>query len=177
MYCVYWKTLYKDGWMLKTERSIKDDLIMHDWGVKQLCLGWIVVCYVLILSLTEQCLTVGLVGLISCIREIHVSCLMESSATFLDQNTWLIACSGSGGCARERERCWCVCKSSQQFCLIEMDRMGFSPQFLLPIKRLSCSPVALTLYCIGLKRAGWLSCSHCSWQTEVVLGSDGKTGD
>lgn len=30
-------------------------------------------------------------------------------------------------------------KSSQHFCLIEMDRVG-SPQPLLPIKRLSCSP-------------------------------------
>lgn len=37
--------------------------------------------------------------------------------------------------------CLCVSmrKSSQHFCLIEMDRMG-SPQPLLPIKRLSCSP-------------------------------------
>lgn len=94
----------------------------------------------------------------------HLSCVMKWSVRFLSRiHGWLYAVALSA-CQRNKKKmvmCVCMCthKSSQQFCLIEMDRMN-SPRPLLPIKRLSCSPSVHTLCCIDLRRADWLAHLH-----------------
>lgn len=73
---------------------------------------------------------------------------------------------------RERER---VCESGQQFCVIEMDRMGHL-QPALPIKRLSCSTHTAAY---GLKLVGLFSCFApvAADRQEVVLRTDCQAGD
>lgn len=66
--------------------------------------------------------------------------------------------------------CVCVQKSSQQFCLIKMNRID-SPRPLLPIKRLSCSSSVHTLCCIGLRRTDWLA--HLHTDTLRLTGGSG----
>lgn len=112
-------------------------------------------------------------------RKSFFSCLMKWGIRFSSRNARLIVCCVFENVPDEEKDgnvCVYVCKSSQQFYLIEMDGMG-SPRPPLPIKRLSCSPSVHTLCCTGLKRACSLSCTHCDWQTKVVLGSDCWTGD
>lgn len=75
---------------------------------------------------------------------------------------------------RRKKMVMCIWKRSQQFYLIEMERMH---RPLLPIKRSSRCPFIHKPCCIGLKQAVWLFHGHFDGQMEVVHKNDWKAED